>query len=109
MDFVQFKTLSGSFWYLFCPKPILSVQNPTLAIFIHFCFMFNFTFFILQLIIGTTSLSSKLMFGSGNLGKIKQIIQSNVSISAIFIGVDIMTALQNSSLEHYFGVPVFDR
>lgn len=49
------------------------------------------------------------MFGSGNLEKIKHIVQSNISISSIFIGVDIMTALQNASLEKYFGIPVFDR
>lgn len=49
------------------------------------------------------------MFGSGNLEKIKQIIQSNISISSIFVGVDIMTALQNASLEKHFGIPVFDR
>lgn len=49
------------------------------------------------------------MFGSGNLEKIKSIIQSNISVSAVFIGVDIMTALQNASLEKHFGIPVFDR
>lgn len=62
-----------------------------------------------QHVIGSPYLASKLMFGSGNLDKIKEMIQKNVNISAVFIGVDIMTALQNSSLEEYFGLPVFDR
>lgn len=49
------------------------------------------------------------MFGSGNLEKIRQIVQKNARISCVFIGVDIMSALQNASLEKYFGMPVFDR
>lgn len=36
-------------------------------------------------------------------------IQKNASISAVFIGVDIMTALQTASLEERFGIQVFDR
>ncbi|XP_035216635.1 putative GTP-binding protein 6 isoform X2 [Stegodyphus dumicola] len=60
-------------------------------------------------VIRATNLKSKLIFGKGNLENLKNITRSNPSISAVFIGIDIMTALQNSELEKYFQMQVFDR
>ncbi|XP_015918190.1 putative GTP-binding protein 6 isoform X2 [Parasteatoda tepidariorum] len=60
-------------------------------------------------IIPVTSLKSSLLFGKGNLEKIKMIIRRNPAITAVFIGIDVLTAVQNAKLEDYFKVQVFDR
>ncbi|GFQ77024.1 putative GTP-binding protein 6 [Trichonephila clavata] len=54
-------------------------------------------------------IDSSLLFGKGNLVTLKEILQNNPSITSIFIAIDILTALQNTELEKYFKVRVFDR
>ncbi|GFW24258.1 putative GTP-binding protein 6 [Trichonephila clavipes] len=54
-------------------------------------------------------IDSSLLFGKGNLKTLKETLQNNPSITSIFIAMDILTALQNTELEKYFKVRVFDR
>ncbi|CAL1283514.1 unnamed protein product [Larinioides sclopetarius] len=62
-----------------------------------------------KLVMPVNDLYSKHIFGKGNLEKLKMIIQSNPSITAVFIGIDILKAVQNAELQEYFQVQVFDR
>ncbi|GFT91808.1 putative GTP-binding protein 6 [Nephila pilipes] len=62
-----------------------------------------------KLVMPVAHMKSSLLFGKGNLEKLREILQSNPSITSIFIGIDILTALQNTELEKYFKVQVFDR
>ncbi|XP_055946338.1 putative GTP-binding protein 6 [Argiope bruennichi] len=64
---------------------------------------------IQKLVMPVADFHSKLIFGKGNLEKLKMIIQSNPSITAVFIGIDILKAIQNAELQDYFKVQVFDR
>lgn len=62
-----------------------------------------------KVILNCVSLDKKFLFGSGNLKKIKEIINRNPTISAVFISTYMLTALQNKSLEKEFKLPIYDR
>ncbi|KAG8181563.1 hypothetical protein JTE90_017313 [Oedothorax gibbosus] len=60
-------------------------------------------------VLPVASADASLLFGKGNLDKIKEMIRSNPRISAVFVGIDILTAIQNSKLESNLKLQVFDR
>ncbi|GIY06725.1 putative GTP-binding protein 6 [Caerostris darwini] len=62
-----------------------------------------------KLVLPVADIHSKFLFGKGNLEKLKLMLQKNPSITSIFLATDILKALQNTELEKYFKVQVFDR
>lgn len=51
----------------------------------------------------------KLVFGSGTIETLRGIVNSNLSVTAVFLSLDILTTSQHEELSRIFGVPVFDR
>lgn len=49
------------------------------------------------------------IFGKGNLNLIKEMVDSDKTITAVFISINMLNHLQQDTLEKYFSVPVFDR
>ncbi|XP_054718903.1 putative GTP-binding protein 6 [Uloborus diversus] len=64
---------------------------------------------LLQHVVSVPSLNAKYIFGQGNLEKIRYIIQANPAITSVFIGIDILSSLQMTTLEQYFCLRVYDR
>lgn len=60
-------------------------------------------------IIFSNQLNRKHVFGPKTFEELKDYIQSNVGISAVFFGVELLSAMQSSSLEKELKMPVFDR
>lgn len=62
-----------------------------------------------KLILSTRSERKKLLFGMGNLERIRDAIEQNTKISALFLNVNMLSGLQHAELAQYFKVPVYDR
>lgn len=62
-----------------------------------------------SVIIGTTSLNKRLVFGPGNNESIAEFVAQNKAVSGIFLSVNMMQGHKQGELEKIFGVPVFDR
>ncbi|XP_064483667.1 putative GTP-binding protein 6 [Ornithodoros turicata] len=62
-----------------------------------------------KMLLNTENERKKQVFGKGNLEKIRDTIQANCRISALFLNIDILTGLQHAELAAYFGVPIYDR
>ncbi|KAF4528853.1 hypothetical protein B566_EDAN017199, partial [Ephemera danica] len=54
-------------------------------------------------------LDTNVIFGSGNLEKLKQLVKKNKQISAVFVSVSMLKGFQRREFEETFKVKVFDR
>lgn len=59
--------------------------------------------------ISLTSFEKKTFFGTGNLKMLKDKIQMNKQITAVFLSTNMLQGIQHRELEQEFGVPVYDR
>jgi len=59
--------------------------------------------------IGLSSFKKKYLFGTGNLERLRGIVLGNERITAVFISLYQLTAVQRLQLEATFEVPVIDR
>lgn len=62
-----------------------------------------------HLLLPTESLRKRLVFGSGTIERISNLIQRTPEITAVVMGVDMLLGFQQSELEDNLGVPVYDR
>lgn len=60
-------------------------------------------------IVPLMSFRSPMIFGKGNLKSLKEEVDSNKTISAIFISINMLSPKQQEAMEKAFGVPIFDR
>ena len=51
----------------------------------------------------------KELFGKGKLEELTQHLRRRRDISAVVVGVDMLSALQLATLQHLWGVAVYDR
>lgn len=67
----------------------------------------------LSLKIPVESMEKRMIFGSGKLEEIRELIHSSrdkgIQITCIFISKSMLTFLQKSNLEEFYGLPVMDR
>ncbi|KAE8745934.1 hypothetical protein FOCC_FOCC007452 [Frankliniella occidentalis] len=62
-----------------------------------------------SMLLGVPSFNRTYFFGSGQVARIKEILNKKKSISAIFVSTNILRARQIINLELELNVPVFDR
>lgn len=62
-----------------------------------------------KLILPTSSMKNKLLFGSGTLENIGMKVHNTPDINAVVLGVDVLSGFQQSELEEIWDVPVYDR
>lgn len=60
-------------------------------------------------IIFSNQLNRKHVFGPKSFGELKEYISSKTGISAVFFGVEVLSAMQLKSIEKELKMPVFDR
>ena len=62
-----------------------------------------------SLIMSTTSLNKRHVFGSGQIGMIKEMAERNKSIDGVMINIDILVGWKQKDLQEMIGLPIFDR
>lgn len=62
-----------------------------------------------KMLLNTENENRKLVFGRGNLDKIKDTVRSNADITALFFNVKMLTGVQHAALVEHFGLPIYDR
>lgn len=60
-------------------------------------------------LVTTKSFKAKHLFGSGALEKLSATVASAHDVTAVVLGVDILTGYQQAELEDFLGHPVYDR
>ena len=66
-------------------------------------------FIYFQAIYSLKHINKHTVYNKGNFEELTQRIRKNKSVTAVFIGLDMLSGLQLANLQNAFKVPVYDR